>query len=102
MTLLPATTPRRRAFGWLVAFLSLAVAANCLPALGQQGKKDDKKDEKKDDKDKKDEKKEARKKDEPLLALQGHKDWVNRVVFSHDGKYVATASRDRTVKIWDA
>lgn len=37
-----------------------------------------------------------------LQTLEGHSDWVRSVVFSHDGKHLASASGDQTVKIWDA
>ncbi|MBD2459081.1 AAA-like domain-containing protein [Nostoc sp. FACHB-87] len=34
--------------------------------------------------------------------LSGHKDWVNCVCFSPDGKRIASSSRDNTVIIWGA
>jgi WD40 repeat protein len=37
-----------------------------------------------------------------LQTLEGHGDWVWLVAFSHDSARLASASRDRTVKIWDA
>jgi WD40 repeat protein len=36
------------------------------------------------------------------LVLAGHSDFIAGIVFSHDGKSVATASGDRCVKVWDA
>ncbi len=35
-------------------------------------------------------------------TLQGHKDWVNSVVFSPDGKMIASGSEDNSIKLWDA
>ncbi|PCD20317.1 hypothetical protein AU210_016184 [Fusarium oxysporum f. sp. radicis-cucumerinum] len=37
-----------------------------------------------------------------LLILEGHGDFVNSVVFSHDSKKVASASDDKTIRIWNA
>ncbi|NEP86810.1 MAG: hypothetical protein F6K18_08165 [Okeania sp. SIO2C2] len=34
-------------------------------------------------------------------TLEGHTDSVSRISFSSDGKYLAFASHDRTVKIWN-
>ena len=33
--------------------------------------------------------------------LEGHTESVNRVVFSPDGKMLASASQNRTIRIWD-
>jgi WD40 repeat protein len=39
----------------------------------------------------------------PVRAvLRGHDDWVIRVAWSPDGKWLTTASSDRTARIWDA
>ncbi|PVH90149.1 putative katanin P80 subunit, partial [Periconia macrospinosa] len=37
-----------------------------------------------------------------LSTLEGHSRWVGSAAFSHDSARLASASGDRTVKIWDA
>jgi len=37
-----------------------------------------------------------------LQTLEGHNDWVCSVAFLHDLARLASASSDRTVKIWNA
>ena len=34
-------------------------------------------------------------------TLKGHRDVINAIALSNDGQYLATASKDKTVKLWD-
>ncbi|NEO52636.1 MAG: NACHT domain-containing protein [Okeania sp. SIO3B5] len=36
-----------------------------------------------------------------LTILQGHTNWINKVVFSPSGEILATASQDRNIKLWN-
>src|SRR5260370_10546516 len=38
---------------------------------------------------------------QPVATLKGHNAEVMSMVFSPDGKRIASASRDQTVKVWD-
>ncbi|MEG3872906.1 hypothetical protein, partial [Microcoleus sp. Z1_B5] len=35
-----------------------------------------------------------------IQEFKGHQEGINSVSFSHDGKYIATASSDNTARLW--
>jgi len=117
MSALPAARLARFLPACLSVLLCLAVVPSQVPAqqkdpvkkedkkIEKKAAKEDKKEEKKADPVKKDEKAKPKPKEKPippLLELKGHTDWINQVVYRPDGKQLATASRDRTVRVWDA
>lgn len=100
-------------FGLLIAaVLALSVVTvgslDVAAQAGKKGKKSknkkgkNKKGKKKNEKPKPPpEKKYPKDKTPPLFTLKGHKYWVQSVSISPNGQYVVTASRDKTIKIWD-
>ena len=88
-----------------LSLVALFVCAG-IPSAAQQAKKDDAAAKKKAEPAKKAEappeepKKQPFVPDMPLKEFKGHKDWINDLAISGDGKYIASASRDRTIKVW--
>jgi WD40 repeat protein len=96
---------------WDVASGNLVREFKAAPETKPEEKKEEKKDEKKDDKKepaKKDEKKDEPKKDDKKEPAKkeppgppGHRDAVFTITLSKDGKYLASGSSDKSVKLWD-
>jgi hypothetical protein len=96
----------------LIPFVSAVACLLVLSVLSVDAQNDKKKkkkaeekkvEEKKEEKktEVKEEKKEPFVPDTPKVELKGHGHWVTVVQFTTDGNKVVSASRDRTVKVWD-
>jgi WD40 repeat protein len=94
---------------WDVASGNMVREFKAAPDPKPEEKKDDKKDEKKDAKkdDKKDDKKDTKtdeKKEPPKKeppGPPGHRDAVFVMALSKDGKFLASGSSDKSVKLWE-